>query len=57
MVSRICIDVIRAFGGKWRGMVFVDEHLVASAKFDTEAEALTFCVNKQSELSREVKDR
>ncbi len=56
-MSRIRIDVIRAFGGKWRGMVFVDEHLVTSAKFDTEAEALTFCVNKQSELSREVKDR
>lgn len=56
-MNRITFDVIRAFGNKWMGMVFVDGHLVAKCKFDSYEAAYTWCCNEQSSREREVKER
>lgn len=56
-MSRITFDVVRAFGGRWRAMVYVDYHLVAKQTCATYEEAYSWACCKQSELEREVKER
>jgi len=56
-MSRITFDILRAFGGKWRGIVYVDGFQVATKTFATYNEAFAWCCNEQSAREREVKER
>lgn len=56
-MSRITFEVMRAFGGKWLAMIFVDGHLVAKRKCDSYEAAYSWACQEQSAREREVKER
>ncbi len=54
-MSRITYTIAKWFGGRWRADMLVDNHRVEKAYFDTYAQALAWCLSKETELAQEVK--
>jgi len=56
-MSRITWQIIDAFGNRHRAIVYVDGFQQATKAFATYAEAMAWAINKQSELSQEVREK
>jgi hypothetical protein len=54
-MNRITWDIQKWFTG-YRAVVYVDNLPVAKEMFGTEADALSWCVNKEIELSAVVRE-